>query len=53
MAVHALDIPGRKDQHPSFQIVAPEEIDAALSFFPLIGDAIGILDFHIDLLRDL
>jgi hypothetical protein len=49
MTVHALHVSGRKDQYPSFQILAPEEIDAALPFFSLIGDATGILDFHIDL----
>jgi hypothetical protein len=51
--MHALDIAGRKDQYPGFQVFAPEEIYPPLAFFPLIGDAIGILDFHVDLLGDL
>jgi hypothetical protein len=50
MTMHALDIARRKDQYPCFQVLAPEEIYSPLAFFPLIGDAIGILYFHIDLL---
>jgi hypothetical protein len=34
----------RKNQFPRFQVLAPEEIYPPLAFFPLIGDAIGILD---------
>jgi hypothetical protein len=51
--MHALDVTGRKNQYPRFQILAPEEIYPPLAFFSLIGDAIGILNFHVDLLRDL
>jgi hypothetical protein len=51
--MHALDITGRKDQYPSFQVLASEEIYPPLAFLSLVGNAIGIFDFHVDLLRDL